>query len=69
MDNGGFSVHFVLGFQENFIYILKLCFKILQNSAKFIQKLTPGFKNQMRDWQAEFQNVEVRWATLSKKYI
>ena len=44
-----FSVHFAMWFQENFIYILHLCLaKILQNGAKFIQKLTPGFKHHMR---------------------
>ena len=24
--------------------------KLLQNSARFIQKLTPGFKNHIRNW-------------------
>ena len=32
--------------------------KILQNDAKFIQKLTPGFKNHMRDLDNFTQSVE-----------
>ena len=56
IEGWGFSVHFVLSFQENshftitftlYIYVLT---KILQNYAKFIQKLTPCFKNHMSNW-------------------
>ena len=38
-----------MGFQENSIYTLHLCFKLryVQNGAKVLQKLTPGFKNHM----------------------
>ena len=60
-DDWGFSVHFVFGCQENSIYTLHLCFKLryyIQNGAKFLQKLTPGFKNQKFDG-----------LLLSKKYI
>ena len=49
-EGWGFCVHFVLGFQENSIYTLHLCFKLryyIQNGAKFLQKLTPVFKNHM----------------------
>ena len=61
---------------------LYLCSKLLENGAKFIQKLTPGFKNHMRnldnlcldnlwnmDKQWKVHEVEIQWATLSKKYI
>ena len=34
--------------------------KILQNGAKFIQKLTPGFKNHMRNLENFRQAVESR---------
>ena len=45
IEDWRFSVPIVLGFQENSIYTLHLYFsKILQNSAKFIQKLIPVFK-------------------------
>ena len=41
----GFSVHFVLGFQDNSICTLNLYFGLdLQNGAKFIQKTNPWFK-------------------------
>ena len=61
---------------------LYLCSKLLENGAKFIQKLTPGFKNHTRnldnlcldnlwnmDKQWKVHEVEIQWATLSKKYI
>ena len=52
-------VHFALGFQRNFIqnytYVLA---KILHSGAKVIQKLTPGFKNQMRNLDNFKQAVE-----------
>ena len=58
-DWGFSSLHFVLGFQENSIYtyVFKLRYYI-QNSAKFLQELTPGFKNQ-----------KLGGLLLSKKYI
>ena len=50
--------------------------KILQNGAKFLQKLTPGFQNQMRNLNNFRQAVESprSWkkfdgVLLSKKYI
>ena len=47
------------GFNENpftlYIYVLA---KILQNGAKFIQKLTPGFKNHMMNLSNFRQAVE-----------
>ena len=48
IEDRGFSVHFVLGFQENSIYTYVLA-KILQNGEKFIRKMTPDFKNNMRN--------------------
>ena len=42
-------------FQVIFIFILA---KILQNGARFIQKLTPGFKNHMRSLGNFRQAVE-----------
>ena len=38
-----------------YIYVLA---KILQDGAKFIEKLTPGFKNQMRNLNNFRQAVE-----------
>ena len=38
-----------------YFYVLA---KILQNDAKFIQKLTPGFKNHMRNLNSFGQAVE-----------
>ena len=50
--------------------------KILQNGAKFTQKLTPGFKNHMRNLDNFRQAVEslksgnsIGYVLLSKKYI
>ena len=43
----GFSVLFVLGFQENSICTLRFV-NILQNGANFTQNLNPGFKKRMR---------------------
>ena len=43
--------------------------KILQNGARFIEKLTPGFKIHMRnsDKQWKIQKVEIWWATFVQK--
>ena len=50
MEDWGTSVHFVLGFQEiPFTLYTFVLAKILQNGVKFIQKLTPRFKNHMRN--------------------
>ena len=55
-----------------FTYVLA---KILQNGAKFIQKLTPGFKNHMRNLNNFRQAMEIPISKLkfdgllSKKYI
>ena len=57
IEDRDFSVHFVLGFQENPIYTYVLA-KILQNGAKFIQRKTPGFKNYMRNSDNFRQAVE-----------
>ena len=50
IEDWGFSVPFVLGFEETpftpYAYVFA---KVLQNGAKFIQKLTPCFKNYMKD--------------------
>ena len=68
-----FSVHFVLGFQEDSIYTLHLCSKMLR--VKFIQKLTLGFKNHTRNLDNFRQAVESSksWNLMgyffSKKYI
>ena len=45
---------------------------ILQNGVKFIQKLTPGFKNHMRSLDnfrqaVKVQKNEIRWATFVQK--
>ena len=45
-----FHLHFIL-----FLYVLA---KILQNGAKFIQELTPGFKNPIRNLENFRQAVE-----------
>ena len=60
MEDWGFSVHFVFRFQENSIYTLYtyVLAKILQNGAKFIQNLTPGFTNHMRNLNNFSQAVE-----------
>ena len=59
IEDWGFSVHFVLRFRKIpfklYTYVLA---KILQNGAKFIQKLTPGFKNHMRNLDNFRQAVE-----------
>ena len=48
IEDWGFSVHFVLGFQGNPIHTLLFRLAmILHNGAKFIQKLAPAFKNHM----------------------
>ena len=60
-EDWGFSVHFVLGFKKIlfklYTYVLA---KILQNGARFIQRLTLGFKNQMRNLENFRQAVESR---------
>ena len=46
--------------------------KILQNGAMFIQKLTPGFKNQMKNLEtssAKFKTLKFDGLLLSKKCI
>ena len=59
IEDWGFSVHFVLAFWENYIYTLHLCFsQDMLNTTKFIQKLTPGFKNLMRNLNNFRQAVE-----------
>ena len=56
--NGRLS-HFVLGFKKIqitlYTYVLA---KIVQNGEDFIQKLTPGFKNHMRNFDNFRQAVE-----------
>ena len=56
--NGRLS-HFVLGFKKIqitiYTYVLA---KIIQNGEDFIQKLTPGFKNHMRNFDNFRQAVE-----------
>ena len=75
IEHWGFFVHFVLGFEENSIYTLTYVLaKILQNGAKFIQKLTPGFKNHMRNLNNFRQAVKSpkSWNLMGfcpKKYI
>ena len=54
IENWGFSVLFVFRFQKiRFKLYTYVLVKILQNGAKFIQKLTPGFKNHMRSLAVE----------------
>ena len=77
IEDWGFSATFVLGFQENYIYTLYtyVLSKILKNGAKFIQKLSPGLKNHMRNLNNFRQAVEspinmLKFdGILSKKYI
>ena len=71
IEDWGFSVHVVLGFKENSIYTY-VSAKILQNGAKFIQKLTPDFKHHMwnlttsgKQWK--LQRAEIWWATFVQK--
>ena len=56
-----FHLHFIL-----FLYVLA---KILQNGAKFIQELTPGFKNHMRNLDNFRQAVETPKNWNSMGYI
>ena len=42
---------------------------MLQNGAKVIQKLTPGFKNQIKNLDNFRQALESQKIHLSKKYI
>ena len=50
IENWGTSVHFLLGFKKiSFTLHIYVLVKIFQNGADFIQKLTSGFKNQMRN--------------------
>ena len=58
----GYSLYILYwGFKKTpfklYIYVLA---KILQNGAKFIQKLTPGFKNHMRNLDNFRQAVKSR---------
>ena len=51
------------------MYILA---KLLQNGTKLIQKLTPGFKNYMRNLDklrqaVKVQKVETQWAKFVQK--
>ena len=50
MEDWDFSAQFLVGFKKIpftlYTYVLP---KILLNGAKFMQKLTPGFKNDMRN--------------------
>ena len=77
IEDCGFSATFVLGFQVNYIYTLYtyVLSKILKNGAKFIQKLSPGLKNHMRNLNNFRQAVEspinmLKFdGILSKKYI
>ena len=46
--------------------------KILQNGTTFMQKLTPGFKNYMKNLdnfrqQCKVQKVEIQWALFVQK--
>ena len=60
MEDWGFSLHFVFGFQYNSIYTLHFMFwlryyKMVQSLYK---KLTPGLKNHMRNLDNFGQAVE-----------
>ena len=67
IEHWGFFVHFVLGFEENSIYTLTYVLaKILQNGAKFIQKLTPGFKNHMINFM---QNTFLQLNYIQRIYL
>ena len=68
---------FILFIRVSRKFYLHLCFKLryyIQNGAKFLQKLTPGFKNHMRNLDNFTQAVEspelkFDGLLLSKKYI
>ena len=71
----GFSVHFGLGFQENSIYTLHFVLvEILQNGAKFRQKVTSGFKNheefgKLQPTSGKSKKLKFDGILLSRKYI
>ena len=52
IDDWGFSVHFVLEFQDNSIYTYVLA-KKLQNGATFIQQTDSWFKKSHELWQLQ----------------
>ena len=59
LEDWGTSVHFVLGFKKlSFTLYTYVLVKILQNVAKFIKKLTPHFKNHIRNLDNFEQAVE-----------
>ena len=68
IEDWGFSIHLVLGFQENSIYPYVLA-NILQIGPKFIQKITPGFKNHMRNLDNFRQAVESPKSSNSMGYF
>ena len=59
IEDWGFSVHFVLGIQINSIYNLHLCFSYdITKWCKVYTKLTPGFKNHIKNLDNYRQAVE-----------
>ena len=74
IEDWGFSVHFVVGFHPFTLYTYVLA-KILQNGAKFIQKLTPGFKRSHEEFGqrqtsiGKSKKLKFGGQLLSKKYI
>ena len=59
IERWGFFVYFVLGFEKiPFTLYTYLLAKFLDNVAKSIQKLTPDFKNHMRNLKNFRQAVE-----------
>ena len=49
LEDWGFFVHFVLGFQENCMYTIHLCFSWdITTRCKVYKKLTPGLKMYMK---------------------
>ena len=59
IEEWGFSVHFYWGLKKiQFTLYTYVSAKILQNGAKFIQKLTPGFKTHMRNFDNFRQSRE-----------
>ena len=59
LEDWGFFVHFVLGFQENRMYTIHLCFSWdITKRCKVYTKLTPGLKMHMKTLNNFRQTME-----------
>ena len=70
IEDGGFSVHFGLGFQENSIYTWHLCFssyyKMVQSLGiqKLVSKIEGIWTTSDKQWKV--QKVETWWTFVQK---